>query len=192
LPGRCVILPPLHFTVASFAEGFAGTLSFSPATVRAILTDLTAQLAAQGWRMLAIANAHLDPAHLSCLHDSFQESPLPVVFPDLTRRRLAARLTPEFQSGACHAGQYEGSIVASLRPDLVDWEAARALPDNPSSLVTAIREGKRSFAEAGGPQSYFGSPRGINPEEGQASLVELGRILAEAILAELGEDAGVA
>src|SRR6266571_4792486 len=34
-----------------------------------------------------------------------------LVFPDLTRRRWAARLTAEFQSGACHAGRYEGSIV---------------------------------------------------------------------------------
>ncbi|MEW6280728.1 MAG: creatininase family protein [Candidatus Eremiobacterota bacterium] len=176
-----VLLPPLDFTVAEFARNFPGTLSFRPDTVLAVLRDLTSGLRGR-CAVLGVANAHLDPAHLGVLSQGLKECPLPVAFPDLTRRRLAERLTEEFRSGACHAGQYEGSVVLAERPDLVRLEVARSLPNNPSSLVTAIRQGLGSFEEAGGPQAYFGNPAGTNPEEGRVTARELGRILAEAVL----------
>ena len=185
---HCLILPCLDFTAAEFARNFPGTLSFRPSTVVAILQDLTAGLAAQGWRMLAVANSHLDPTHLACLRDGLADSPIPVAYPDLTRRRYAERLTAEFQTGACHAGQYEGSIVMAARPELVRSEIARELADNPASLVTAIREGKQTFEQAGGPRAYFGTPAGASAQEGEATLEALADILVEAILGALPAD----
>lgn len=178
-----LILPTLEFTAAEFARDFCGTLSFRPSTVAAVLEDLGENLKRGGWRKLAVANSHLDPVHLSCLRQAFEGFPLPVAFPDLTRGRLARQLSAEFQSGACHAGQFEGSIVLARRPQWVRSEVAASLADNPASLVTAIQEGKTSFAEAGGPQAYFGSPRAASAEEGAATLEILGRLLVEAILA---------
>ena len=172
-----IILPPLDFTVAGFAQAFPGTISFQPATVKAILHDLIQSLNQQGFTKIAIANSHLDPGHLQ----SLREADLKVTFPDLTRRKNAQRLTPEFQSGACHAGQFESSIVLRARPHLVK---PHDLPDNPASLVDAIRKHKTTFAEAGGPQAYFGSPRLASAAEGEASLHTLGKILTEAIFQE--------
>lgn len=180
-----LILPTMDFTVAGFARNFAGTFSFRPETVRLLLQDLTAELSRWGLAALGVANAHLDPLHLKCLQQGLADAPLPVAFPDLTRKRHATRLSEEFQSGACHAGQYEGSIVLAARPELVELATARALPDNPRSLVDAIRAGISSFEEAGGPQAYFGSPRGINAPEGQESIATLASILAEELLALL-------
>ena len=40
---RVVILPPLSYTAASFAEGFAGTLSLRPETVTATVVDIAGQ-----------------------------------------------------------------------------------------------------------------------------------------------------
>lgn len=177
-----LVLPGLDFTVARFARNFPGTFSFRPETVRFFLQDLTADLARWGLAALGVANAHLDPVHLECLQQGLASAPLPVAFPNLTRRSHATRLSTEFQSGACHAGQYEGSIVLAARPELVGLETARELPDNPRSLVDAIRAGHGSFEEAGGPHAYFGSPRGINAEEGRESIAVLGRILAEELL----------
>lgn len=179
-----VILPTLHFTAAEFARAFPGTVSFRPETVAAVIAELAGGLAEHGFQRLAVANSHLDPTHLSCLARALESLPLRVAFPNIVRRKLAARLTPEFQSGACHAGQYEGSIVKAARPELVRMQLAAQLPDIESSLVTAIAAGKTSFAEAGGPQAYFGSPRGISAEEGRQSIDILAQMLLEAVLSQ--------
>lgn len=175
-----VILPPVDFTAARFAEGFPGTLSPRRETVTALLQDLLASLAQQGFRVVAVANAHLDPEHLLSLRAAFENAPLAIAFPDLTRRRLAERLTDEFRAGACHAGQYEGSLLLACRADLVR-PLAHSLPDNPVSLLPAIKAGTWNFEAAGGPEAYFGSPRNATLEEGRASLEVLAHLLLEAV-----------
>ena len=105
-----------------------------------------------------------------------------LVFPDVTRRPWAHRLTAEFLSGACHAGRYEGSVVLAERPELVDSEVAASLPANPMSLSDAIRAGKTSFEEAGGSRAYFGDPAAATADEGEATVRTLGAILCEAVL----------
>jgi creatinine amidohydrolase len=180
-----LLLPPLPFTAAPFAAGFAGTLSFPAPTVTAVLVDLARELTRHGFAALAIANAHLDPAHLAALSEAAVraqgERLLPVVFPDLTRKPWAPRLTEEFKSGACHAGRFEGSIVLAVRPELVREGIRAALAPNPASLSTAIREGARTFEEAGGARAYFGWPADATAEEGHASVETLGEILADAV-----------
>jgi creatinine amidohydrolase len=184
-----LLLPPLDYTAAPFASAFPGTLSVRPETVTALLADLAAALARGGFRCLGIANAHLDPTHLGSLHagaEAARAAGLAVAFPDLTRKPWASRLTAEFKSGACHAGSFEGSVVLAARPDLVRDAVRRELPPNPASLSVAIRAGKASFAEAGGPRAYFGDPAAATAEEGRTTLAVLGGILAEAVLAVWG------
>jgi creatinine amidohydrolase len=190
LRGRgVVVLPALPFTTARFAESFAGTLSLRPATATAVLADLAAGLARHGFAVLAIANAHLDPAHLAALEVAAgqirRDLGLPVAFPNLTLKPWAPRLTEEFRSGACHAGQFETSIVLAERPELVRDAIRSTLPTNPASLSRAIRDGKQSFEEAGGPRAYFGSPSQATAEEGRVTIEALGAILDEAVQAEL-------
>ena len=188
-----LLLPTLSYTAAPFAAAFPGTLSLRPETVTALLADLARSLSGAGLRCLAIANAHLDPTHLGSLHAGAQaarEAGLTVAFPDLTRKPWASRLTAEFKSGACHAGQYEGSIVLAARPDLVRETVRRSLPPNPASLSAAIRAGKSTFAEAGGPEAYFGNPAAATREEGEETIEVLGGILEEAILALTPPDRG--
>jgi creatinine amidohydrolase len=181
-----VILPPLPFTAAPFGAGFAGTLSMAPETLTPLVVELARELGRHGFAALAVANAHLDPANLEALAAATlrgrSEQLIPVVCPDVSRRPWAPRLTEEFKSGACHAGCYEGSIVMAVRPDLVRDGLRRALPPNPTSLATAIREGRRTFAEAGGPRAYFGWPAEATADEGRATVQVLGEILAEAVL----------
>jgi creatinine amidohydrolase len=74
-------------------------------------------------------------------------------------------------------------VVLARRPELVRRELAAALPPNPASLSRAIREGRRSFAEAGGSHAYFGDPAAATAEEGRATIETLGEILADAVLA---------
>jgi creatinine amidohydrolase len=66
----------------------------------------------------------------------------------------------------------------------------KGLPPNPASLSTAIRNGARTFEEAGGPRAYFGWPADASAEEGKEILGTLGGILADAVLAELKTGGG--
>jgi creatinine amidohydrolase len=189
-----VVLPPLTYTAASFAQGFAGTLSLRPATVTATVLDIAASLARHGFGLLAIANAHLDPGHLTSLEAAVntirRDLGLPVAFPNLAAKPWALRLSDEFKSGACHAGQFETSIVLAERPELVRDATRAALPPNPASLSHAIRDGKQSFEEAGGARAYFGFPAQATAEEGRSTIEVLGLILDEAVQAELGARSG--
>ena len=183
-----VLLPPLAYTAAAYAEGFAGTLSLRPETETALITDIGMGLHRHGVRWLLCANAHLDPTHIAAIRaaaDTLRErTSLSVIFPDVTRRPWAERLTAEFKSGACHAGCYEGSIVMATRPDLVRDAIRAALPANPASLSVAIRSGKATFEEAGGPRAYFGDPAKASAEEGRLTIETLGQVLHDAFIQE--------
>lgn len=181
-----LIAPPVAYTCAGYAAGFAGTVSISPEVAEALYVDIGKGLARHGFRALAIANAHLEPSHIGSLTRAAarlrEETALTVAYPDVTRKPWALRLTDEFKSGACHAGQYEGSVVLAERPDLVRQDIARRLKANPASLSVAIREGKTTFEQAGGPQAYFGAPAGATAEEGRATIATLGAIVLDALL----------
>ena len=186
---RVVLLPALAYTSAGFAQRFAGTLSLRPETVTATVVDIAGSLTWHGFGALAIANAHLDPGHLASIEAAVnqirRELGLVVAFPNLTARPWALRLSDEFKSGACHAGQFETSIVLAERPELVREATRAALPPNPASLSRAIRDGKVSFEEAGGPRAYFGFPAQASAEEGRATIGVLGASLDDAVQAEL-------
>lgn len=190
---RAWLLPALPYTPAPFGAAFAGTLSMRAETLTELVLDLAREVARHGFAALAIANAHLDPAHLGALAEAVSraraEGLPPIVFPDLTRRPWAERLGEEFRSGACHAGRFEGSVVMAARPDLVREEIARALEPNPASLSRAIRAGRTTFAEAGGERAYFGAPAEATAEEGRATIDTLGAILAGAIRDALAPEA---
>jgi len=182
-----LILPPIVYAPAGFAAGFAGTIAITPTALTTLVRDLAHELARQGFRMLAIANVHLDPAHLAALDETTAAISaagiLAVACPNLTKRTFASRLTDEFQSGACHAGQFETSVVLAARAELVRNERRRTLEANAHSLSTAIRDGKTTFEEAGGPLAYFGAPAAASADEGHRTIAVLGEILSEAVAA---------
>jgi creatinine amidohydrolase len=181
-----LLLPTLTMTPAPFASEFAGTLNVLPEATTMIVSSVFRSLGSHGIRIAAIANAHHDPAHVDALRHASSADGIVVVFPDLTRRRWAERLTPEFRSGACHAGRYETSIVLAERPDLVRRDVMSALAPNPRSLVDAIRGGLSTFAEAGGADAYFGFPADATAAEGRAIVDALGAILEEAVVEATG------
>ena len=191
---RVVVLPPLTYTAAAFAQGFPGTVSLSPETVTATVLEIAGSLARHRFGVMAIANAHLDPGHLASLDAAVaairRDLGLAVACPNLASKPWALRLGDEFRSGACHAGQFETSIVLAERPDSVREATRTALPSNPASLSRAIRDGKHSFEEAGGNRAYFGSPAQATAEEGRATIEVLGAILDEAVQAELATGTG--
>ena len=184
-----VILPALAYTAASFGAAFHGTLSISAITVTALIVDVARSLSHQGFRLLALANVHLDPEHVTALNEAVKVAQadrlLPIIFPDLTRKPWGTRLGEEFKSGACHAGRFETSIVLREQADAVRDEVRQSLAPNPQSLSQAIKAGKRTFEAAGGPRAYFGDPAAATADEGARLIDALGAILEEAVSAEI-------
>ena len=184
---RAFVLPALTYAPAEYAAEFVGTISISAATASALLLDIARSLKAQGFACLALANSHFDPANVAMLRAATAEIAalgLPVAFPDFTRRALAQTLTEEFQSGACHAGQFETSLVLADRPDTAR-EDGKALEPNPASLVTAFAAGATTFTEAGGPHAYFGDPAAATAMEGEQTYRTMANALARAVRDQL-------
>jgi creatinine amidohydrolase len=190
---EALILPAIAYTPVPFAAGFAGTIGISADTLTTTIASIAAALGARGIRTLAIANAHLDPAHVRALYNAVAvAASLPsdapcatIIYPDITRRELASQLTDEFRSGACHAGRYETSIVLATRPELVREPLRAALVPVPESLTEAMRAGKSTFEEAGGGRAYFGAPAEATEAEGHATIAALGAILERAVMQSL-------
>jgi len=183
-----VILPTMTYTPARFGAAFAGTISIRRKTAVRMIVDVVKSLVRHGITRVVIANAHLDPAHLEATHaavERLRAVGATVIFPDLTRKPWAGRMTEEFKTGACHAGRYESAVVLAERPGLVLEGVRKRLPPNPASLSDAIRHGKHTFEEAGGPLAYFGWPADATPEEGRAVVHVLGSILEDAVTTEL-------
>lgn len=187
-----VVLPPLAYAVTEFAADFGGTISLPLETATALARDVILGATRAGFAGVVVVNAHLEPGNLEALRGAVaqaRERGARAVFPDVTRKPHALRLGEEFKSGACHAGSYETSLVLAAEPFLVRDQRAASLAPNPASLSVAIREGKRSFREAGGPQAYFGYPADASASEGEALYRELADIFASAARELLDEAA---
>jgi creatinine amidohydrolase len=188
-----LLLPALPVAPAPFAATFEGTLDIPPVATTLSIVGIARSLARHGVATLAVANAHHDPAHVAAIRDAVrelnEERSISLVFPDLTRRQWASRLTDEFQSGACHAGRYETSIVLAAAPDVVNRDLQSALAPNPRSLVVAIARGEATFEAAGGPDAYFGAPADASAEEGHDIIERLGAILEDAVMTAISPDA---
>jgi creatinine amidohydrolase len=183
-----LLLPALPLAAAPFAAAFPGTIDTPAADIVSLVLSIAGSLARHGIRHTVLANAHLDPSHVRSLRDAASRMDGPgasLIFPDLTRRRWAERLTEEFRSGACHAGRYETSIVMAERPEWVRADVASRLPANPRSLVDAIARGLCTFDSAGGADAYFGWPADATAEEGRQIVATLGTILEEAVVEAL-------
>ncbi len=180
-----LILPSIVYSVTDFAAGFAGALSLRFETARDVMIDVLGGAIRDGFRMFCVANSHLEPRHVESIVAAIRavetDTGVAVAFPDKRRRAWAGKLTAEFQSGACHAGQYETSLVLADRPDLVDDERRAELPPVEQSLSVAIRDGLSTFREAGGDLAYFGRPAAASSAEGEATYEVLAQMLVTSI-----------
>lgn len=179
------VLPSIAYSVTEFANGFAGGLSIRPETAANVLVDVITAAIRDGFRRFAIANSHLEPGHVDSIASAIatirDTTGVEVAFPDKRRRRWATLLTEEFQSGACHAGQYETSLVLADRPDLVRNGIRSQLPRVDISLTDAIRRGLATFREAGGERAYFGVPASATAGEGATTYDILARMLVTSV-----------
>lgn len=176
---RVLVLPALNYGVTRMSAAFPGAVSVSEATLHALVTEVCGALTAQGFSRIVVVNNHFEPAHVATLRKATSDAG--VAYLDLVRRHNAARLTEEFQSGSCHAGRYETSLVLADHADLVDTTTAAALPPVPVDLPAAMAAGKADFAAMGMDRAYCGDPAGASVAEGQSTFDTLTDLLVETI-----------
>lgn len=180
-----VRFPTIHYAVTDWAGDFAGSTSIPEDAALGVVLGACLAAKRMGFHRVVLTNAHLEPDNIRVLRDVATryeaEAGEPLLFPDVVRRRNAERLTEEFRSGSCHAGQYETSLVLAVRPELVDRDAAAALPDHFVPLHERIAAGARSFLECGMDRAYCGNPAGASPEEGEATYAVLAQLVVDAV-----------
>jgi creatinine amidohydrolase len=74
-------------------------------------------------------------------------------------------------------------LVLAARPELVREEVRRRLLVKPIDLARAMREGKRTFVDAGAPDAYFGDPAAATVEEGNDIYARLVTMIVETVRA---------
>ena len=184
---HALILPALTYVITDYSADFQGTISIRKETFQALLADIAGSLQKQGISRLCIVNSHLEPDHIAAIHEFCnQQKGMTVLFPDKTRKPWASLLTPEFKQGACHAGSYETSLVMSVREDLVR-DSRKDLAPNPVNLATLMKQGVKTFREAGATDAYFGDPASATREEGNQTYAILTRMIVESILTVLSK-----
>lgn len=184
---ECVIAPPISYAVTEYAGEFAGTVTLPRETAVSLVRDVVLGLDRQGFHRVVLVNSHLEPAHLESLREAAAgaaaASGHPVCFPDACSRRWARTLSEEFKRGACHAGQYESSLVLAARPELVREQIRVGLGPKPIDLASAMKAGVKTFGQAGAEQAYFGDPAAASVAHGE----ELYGLLLDMVLTEIAE-----
>ena len=190
---KALVLPAIAYSVTDFSADFPGAISIKKETAVSLIRDVCVSLYKQGARLVVIANSHLEPEHVSSINEAIEavklETGRGVVFPDKRKRRWAATLTEEFRRGDCHAGSYETSLVMAARPEMVREELRESLEAVPISIAEKIREGVKTFKEAGGDEAYFGDPRSASREEGEAVYNALSDMIVTSVLESLEREA---
>jgi creatinine amidohydrolase len=170
---RLLVLPPVPYGVTRYGAAFPGAVSITESTLRALVAEICRSLAAQGLARIVIVNNHLEPEQVRTLREVVSELGDGIRLFDPTRRQVAAELTDEFRSGACHAGRYETSLVLAENPGLVRRERMEGLESKMIDMPAAIAAGRTDFVAMGMDRAYSGAPAEATAEEGEATFETL-------------------
>ncbi len=186
-PLTAVIAPAVSYGVTDCAVGFPGAVSIPPAVLTAYVAAICDGLLAQGLRHVCLVNNHLEPAHDVAVRAVLVGREGKVSYACPLTKKWARTLSAEFKSGACHAGQYETSIVMAAAPELVDEQLRTTLAAVPVSLSEKLAAGVNTFSAMGMELAYAGSPATASVEEGE----QLIQRLAEMVVGEVREALGL-
>lgn len=192
--GDAVALPALPFGCASEHLDFPGTLHVEPETLEACLRDLLASLVRHGFERAFLFTAHGgNHDALRAMRPRLAEAARPLELAigdglDVGRLQEAVVAAHDLDARAAgpHAGEYETSVVAWLRPGSVRGEALASGP-----LVVA-GSGQDLFYPSlrpNAPQGVLGDPTRATRGRGEAYLSVWVDALERAYRGAFGSDA---
>lgn len=173
------LLPPIAYGDAWNNEGFSGTLSLSPETLRAVIEDIGRGLKRMGFPGLVIINGHFgnrEPIALAARRLT-ADTGLRVMHLDYPKLEVFASEVASSKPagpGFYHADEVETSMMLALAPQAVRMD--RAAPEYPDFPETFGLEPMplSEFNRTG----VFGDPRPATAAKGE---VLLQKIVAETL-----------
>lgn len=179
---EALVMPPVAYALTDYAAPFAGTVSIPKDVVVPYLAEIVVSASRSGYRAVCLVNGHLEPSHRHALRDAADRArpraACPVAIADPCDRRWVPRLTEEFQRGACHAGQYETSLLLAAGAAVRDHAG---LPEVDIDLMGGMKAGLTNFRDMGAEDAYFGRPALASAEEGESSFAVLAEIVREVV-----------
>jgi creatinine amidohydrolase len=183
-------LPVLHYGTSTEHVWAAGTFTLATATLLAVLDDIATSAVRLGVRRLAIVNGHGGNTHLLqvALRDIRVRHGLLtfLLHPNVPPDHGGPPGDPREEDLGIHGGLGETSIMAYLRPDLVDLDAAeRHVPSWLHQYEHVSFSGDVDFGWTSrdfGPQGVIGDPTLADPSQG--------KVLFEAAVARMGSAFG--
>jgi creatinine amidohydrolase len=181
-----IVLPAIAYTVSFAGTSFPGTSPVDAQAFEDYIASVLTHLAGQGYRAIVCCNAHLEPAHVEAVQRACKiveaRGQVPVRSPDQRSADIAPALGEEFSAGARHAGSYETSILLATSPYSVRREMLSSIEPVWIDLPARLREGARTFLDAGSALGYFGDPASATEEEGHRLLDVLGDMIVDACI----------
>ncbi|KFL27851.1 creatinine amidohydrolase [Devosia sp. 17-2-E-8] len=173
-----LLLPAIAYGDAWNNEGFTGTLSLSPTTLRAVVEDIGRGLHRIGVKGLVTINGHFgnrEPIALAAR--TLAELGLPVLHLDYPKLEVfAGEVCTSEPAGNhfYHADEVETSMMLALAAETVAMD--KAAPEYPAFPETFGLEPMQlsTFNRSG----VFGDPRPASAEKGEALI---GKIVAESL-----------
>ena len=186
--GVCALLAPeVAYGVTDCADGFAGAAGVSAEALDGYLHGVIAGWLGNGIAHVCVVSNHLEPAHERTIRGvvaRFRPGQASAATP--LARRWGRTLSEEFKRGACHAGEYETSIVLAAHAAAVRTDVAAMLPDVDVSLSDMLKAGKARFLDMGLDRAYAGAPSRATAAHGVEMLARLADMVAGEILEAMG------
>jgi creatinine amidohydrolase len=180
---HALVAPEVAYGVTQCATGFAGAASVPAPALRDYLRGVIEGWIANGVAHVGVVSNHLEPEHDAAVREVARSLPagLASVATPLAKR-WARTLSDEFKRGACHAGEYETSIVLAAEPASVRERIAGSLPAVEVSLSEQLRSGVGTFREMGLERAYAGAPARASAAQGEEMLERLAEMVACEVL----------
>lgn len=168
--------PTLNIGCSSEHLAFAGTLSIASSTLTVLLGDVIASLVAHGFEHVVVFSAHGgNDTTLAAAEATLRERALPARLTVVHGIDALGRLWQEASAragappGAAghHAGEFETSIIAALRPDALRWDELRGgvsgdVPEPQRLFYPSLRDHA--------PEGVVGDPSQASAERGEGYL----------------------
>lgn len=192
-----VEVPPIHYVPAVLSRDYRGSVSIRKERYRAFLEDVVESYARNGMTNGVLISTHIDPPFvqttqnvLAAINDrygtryihGYERFPMEDVLSG-----EAPEIFGYHVKGDVHAGILETSSMTIARPELVHWDRAISLEDQPIEFDALAQS--RSFRNVGNGQGYTGYPRLAHADYGEVWYHRYGQKFA-AILQQYcrGED----
>lgn len=162
-----VEVPPVYYVPAVLSRKYPGSVSVRKHHFGLYLEDIMVSHAETGFINGILISTHIDPPFVTTTQDvlaqinarygtrfihGYERFPMEDVMSG-----LAPKLFGYHMDGDVHAGVLETSSMSIARPDLVNWNVAGILDDQPVEFEELAES--RSFRDVGNGLGYTGYPR---------------------------------